>query len=352
MKRKAIITLMLVAIMAISTTVAYATDFTDNNGSLSSYGWKTTSGSFGGTFGAYSSLGSFGVYSNGTGNSIANYPLNLNPNGTQTFTLYTDFTINNLSDAFWVGVANSSSGATTGNQLMVGYPGSGSWATTVDGTSGTTQSMSSTAAPGNKTNYEAIISSSDGNTITFEIQDQNTGSVVAGPVSRTMPGGLAAYAVIWINNGATTAGAATSPEINEIRLEDGSGDSSTSTPTSTPTATPVPQSTANQAAIASIQAFYAAQPVVHMSNQSVIYYPNGSIGQVIGGNQAAATPIPTTTAVVTATPTTSAAVTATPTVVPPTATPVPTTQTKSPGFEIVLAAIGMLVALALVSRKK
>jgi hypothetical protein len=213
--------------------------------------------------------------------------------------------------------------------------------------------MSSTAAPVNSTNYVAQISSSDGNTITFEITDQNTGSVVAGPVSRAMPGGLAAYAVIWINNGATTAGAATSPEINEIYLEDNSGSSSTTTtPTATPTATPVPQSTTDQATIASIQSYYAAQPVVHMSNQSVIYYPNGSIGQVIGGSQAAATPIPPTTAAVTATPTTSAAVTATPTVMPPTATPVPTTQTKSPGFEIVLAAIGMLVALALVSRKK
>jgi PGF-CTERM motif len=92
--------------------------------------------------------------------------------------------------------------------------------------------------------------------------------------------------------------------------------------------------------------------VVPISPQSVIYWPNGSVKQVIGGNAAAPTAVP----VVSATPKPPVSATTAPTVVPPTVTAVPgtpsATQTKSPGFEIFLAAIGMVLALALISRKK
>jgi hypothetical protein len=83
-----------------------------------------------------------------------------------------------------------------------------------------------------------------------------------------------------------------------------------------------------------------------MSNQSVIYNPDGTVKQVITGNQTNATATPT------ATPTPNA--TATP--VPVTVTPVPSvpaaTKTQAPGFEIILAAIGMISALVLITRKK
>lgn len=87
-----------------------------------------------------------------------------------------------------------------------------------------------------------------------------------------------------------------------------------------------------------------------MSNQSVIYSPDGTIKEVITGNQTTA-PTATPTATVkpnaTATPTVPAIATATP--IP--SAPAPT-KTQSPGFEIVLAAIGMIAALVLITRKK
>ena len=104
-----------------------------------------------------------------------------------------------------------------------------------------------------------------------------------------------------------------------------------------------------------IRDFYAKQPVVHMSNQSVVYNPDGTVAKVINGNQvtaANATAVPTVAANATAVPTVKANATA----VPVTVTPVPSaaapTKTQSPGFEMVLASVGMLSALALITRKK
>jgi PGF-CTERM motif len=352
MKGKAIIILMLIAIVAISTTIAYATDFTSSQGSLSSNGWTTTSGSFGGTFGSPSPLGIYGIYSNSTsGISRAVNAMNLNPNGTHAFDLKIQFTINNLNESIWLGVANASTSTT--DQLLAGYAGSGSWATSQDGSSGT-QAMTSATAPANGTNYVADISSSDGKTITFTIQNQDTFSTVAGPVSLTMPsGGLATYAVLEINNNGydTSPSPKTSDIVTHVQFADNGGGSATGTVTPTPTPTPTPATTATTGnPFAGAQNFYANQPVVHMSNQSVIYWPNGSIKQVIGGN---AVVTPTAMPVVSATPAPPASATTTPTVVPPTVTVAPSaTQTKSPGFEILLAAIGMILALALVSRKR
>ena len=356
MKRKAIITLMLIVVMVLSATIAYATNFTSNLGSVTSAGWTVTDGTFGGTFGGSTT---FGVYSTitGTGYARAIHPMNQDANGTHAFSLEIDFRLNNLTQGIWVGVANQSGSGTSGNQLMVGYPGYGTnFLTSVDGTSGTTQTMSTTAAPSNNTNYKVLITSNDGNSITFTLIDQDTQGTL-GTATRTMPGGIAAYAAIQINNRAEThsPGTSTSPVVNYVYFTDNGG-SSTPTPTATPTATPTTTPPTNTAAIlANVQSFYANQPVVHMSNQSVVYYPNGSIKQVITGNQTA-TPKPTTVAAVTPTANPSIAATTTPTVIPPTVTAVPSTpaatQTKSPGFEIVLAAIGMIAALALVSRKK
>jgi hypothetical protein len=100
----------------------------------------------------------------------------------------------------------------------------------------------------------------------------------------------------------------------------------------------------------SLRDYYASQPVVHMSNMSVIYNPDGTIKQVITGNQ--------TIASSTTTPTATVKPNATATVVPATmtVTAVPSmpaaTKTQAPGFEIILAAIGMISALVLITRKK
>jgi hypothetical protein len=99
-----------------------------------------------------------------------------------------------------------------------------------------------------------------------------------------------------------------------------------------------------------IRDYYASQPVVNMSNQSVIYNPDGTIKQVITGNQTIASPTASPAATVTPN------ATATPVPAKMNATAVPSvpaaTKTQAPGFEIVLAAIGMISALVLITRKK
>ena len=114
-----------------------------------------------------------------------------------------------------------------------------------------------------------------------------------------------------------------------------------------------------------MQNWYATQYVPPvLSNQSVVYDQGGNIVKIITGKPGAATVMPISGA------TTTISATAIPTVVPasnvtaplnmtknttPTIKPVTTaapTKSQSPGFGIILAAIGMLGAMFLISRKK
>jgi hypothetical protein len=78
MKSKAIISLMLIALIVLSTSIAFANDYTSGAGTLAQEGWTITRGTFGG-----SNFG-LGIYSTVTipGYSRAVHPMNLNPNGT------------------------------------------------------------------------------------------------------------------------------------------------------------------------------------------------------------------------------------------------------------------------------
>jgi len=112
-----------------------------------------------------------------------------------------------------------------------------------------------------------------------------------------------------------------------------------------------------------MQNWYATQYTpIQLSNQSVVYDQGGNIVKVVTGKPGEATTMPVSGATITPTltPTTVPAGNATPSknvtqnttaVVPPVVTVAPT-KSQSPGFGIVLAAIGMLAAIFLVSRKK
>jgi len=420
MKNKAIISLMLIGVMVLSSTIVLANNFTSSNGNLGTNGWTitTSSNSLSGNFG---SAPLFGVYSTitGTGYARAIHPLNLNVNGTHAFDLQFRFRLNNVSEGIWVGVANTTSDNPDYNQLVVGYPGYGSFETSVNGTSGTTQAMSPTTTPVNTTDYVAHVTSTDGHTIVFSITNQNTGATVAGPSTRTMPGGLAAYAVIQINNrGPTTAtpGPSTTPAVSNVLFTDNGG---SGTPTVSPSPSPSPSPTTNTAAaldLNAIRAFYASQPATHMSDVNAVRNADGSYSVPNGMGAASVGVSGTVTSAVDNTPivgatvklgsntqvtgsngvyrfngvtpgkynvtasangynamtknvdatsmnatmnfalqSTAPAATPSPSATAVAATPVATaspTKTQSPGFGIVLVAMGMILAGAFITRKK
>ncbi len=344
--------------MVLSTTFAFADSRTFNTGSITSNGWTVTSiGQFGGQFG---SAGVDGVYSTltGTGYSRAIYPMNMNPNGTHQFDAQFRFQVNNRSEGIWLGVAATNSSSPSNNQLVVGYPGYGNFVTSIDGTSGTTQSMTPSIQPANTTQYVAHVTSNDGYTITLSVET-TTGTVVAGPVTRTMPNNQrAAYLVIQLNNRGPISGApssTTNPSVTWVRFEDRGGSGGSATPTASPSPSPSPSAQSGPltaAYLSGIREFYANQPIVHMSNQSVIYNPDGTIKQVITGNVTNATATPTPAAVGTPTAVPNATAVPAGATATPVATTLAATKTQSPGFEMVLAAIGMISALVLITRKK
>jgi len=194
-----------------------------------------------------------------------------------------------------------------------------------------------------------IVSTDGGKTATLSVD----GTTASKTVTLT---GAPKYVVIYLDNALTANPSASNvPVVTAVSF---SSPDSSSTPTATPTITPTttPTKTDYTLNLQAIRDFYARQPVVHMSNQSVIYNPDGTIKQVITGDQAVATPTatatPATNNTTQPTVTPSKAPTATPTTTTATAVPPTPTKTQSPGFEIVLAAIGMISALVLITRKK
>jgi hypothetical protein len=194
--------------------------------------------------------------------------------------------------------------------------------------------------------YTAKITSTDGTNFVCGVYKDGT---LVGTTA-TVAGFKPTYVILWIEN----YGVANGPEIFSVDFK--STAAASPSPTVSPTVSPSPTTTptTNYALdLKGIREFYAKQPVVHMSNQSVVYNPDGTIKQVITGTEVA-TPTAVAPTVkpnvtnATATPTAPATISAT--AVP--SVPVTPTKTQSPGFELVLAATGMLAALALITRKK
>lgn len=302
--------------------------------------WDVLNGQFGGSFSGD------GVYSVSTDYSTAACPL---PVGDGNFELSIPFTLNGDGTRALVGISTASSAQDTSGWTVIGNNPDGALGYSHGGLGNI--NYFSDQQPTMGTKYTAkIVSTDGGNTATLSVDGY--------PGSETVDlGGDPTYVVLYLNNNGILGSAGDVPLVSQIDYTYTEANTSpTPTPTTTPTATPQPTGTPSKVSLdlQGIREFYAHQPVVHMSNQSVIYNPDGTIKQVVTG------PANATGAVITATPqptvkpnvTTNATVTPVPANV--TATPAKPSPTKaqSPGFEIVLAAMGMIAALALITRKK
>lgn len=277
--------------MVLGSTIAIAANYTPQGGTgLDGPGWTITDGGtspFSGNFPT-------GVYSTVTNQAYARavHPISFNnASNPAAFTVTYTFRVQNTNAGIWVGVASYPSGA-TGNALrdrsaqrMVGYPGFGTFDASVDGSS--VPALSPATSPTNDSEYQAVISSTDGRNLQFQIKDMN-GRVLASGSNLISPlSGPATHVVVQIHNRGVTPGFTTSPRVSNIQFGDQSG--TTPTATANPTASASPKPTVKGALdYNAIRDFYAHQPVVPMSNQSIIYSPDGTISKVITGNQTTA----------------------------------------------------------------
>jgi hypothetical protein len=335
MKSKAIISLILIAALVLSATIAIAADFVANPLSSVSTadGWIMLDGNL------VPNAGGNGVKS--TEASQSKYVHAVTTDASGAFTFESNFKVNNKSAEVHPGV---SPGMTSGD-ISVGWNNASQQFFVVKNNNQVLAYLGGTLDP--NAVYTAKITSTDG--ANFVCGVYNGGSLVG--TTATVAGFKPTYAILWIEN----YGVANGPEIFSVDFKStaAASPSPTVSPTVSPSPTTTPTTTKAALDLNSIREFYAKQPVVHMSNQSVVYNPDGTIKQVITGT---GIPTPTTVAPTvkpnatnaTATPTAPATISAT--AVP--SVPVTPTKTQSPGFELVLAATGMLAALALITRKK
>ncbi len=331
--KRVIITLMVITVIAISAGLAFA----DGTG-WGTGNWQTMSGILSGLDGGP-------ITSNYGSNWVrAIHPVNTNSAG--SFTATFKFTVNNLSSDVFVGVAN---GISDSNDLLVGYSKDNNALIVTQNQQNSLANLGSSVSP--NTQYTATISSTDGKKFTISI---------AGAGSTTIDGFVPTYVTLSINNQGATKG----PSVDSVTYN--SDTASTATPTPTPGTNATGNVTQSDPAFidhSDMQNWYATEYVPPvLSNQSVVYDQSGQIVKVVTGKPGAATTMPISGAAVTATaiPTTIPAgnVTAplnvtkntTPTIKP--VTTVAPTKSQSPGFGIIIAAIGMLGAMFLVSRKK
>lgn len=337
MKNKAIISLIMIVAMALGMNIAQAADWTAS-GSVSSPEWST-SGDFSGTFPAVYATSQFATASHAVSvGTSKNFSLSV------TFKVQGD----NTSAFFGINTKDDDSG-----EILVGYGAGdgmlpGPYGYIADGNMSNFVSFDAGNPMQGSTHTVKIVSTDGGQTATLSVDGTSASKTV------TLSGAPKSV-VIYLDNALTASPSASNvPVVTAISFTS-SDSAATPTPSATPTTSPTPTPTKTNFALnlQAIRDFYAKQPVGHMSNQSVVYNPDGTIKQVITGTQAVTTPTATVTPTTTPTNVTP---TATPTTKPPTTTatavpPTPTT-TQSPGFEIVLAAIGMISALVLITRKK
>ncbi len=342
MRSKAVITLILIAAMGLSSTIASATSYNFNAGTISaSYGWDVWNNPFAGSFGAT------GVYGQSSGYSNGAFPVNTSPNGNYDLTF--TFTLQGANTSVFLGLSTTpkaqNAGRTQSGWYVIGNTRNGSFRVSSTGSDVRAPLGTAVATPGQYT--ARIVSTDGGATTTFSISGNNYNSTPATLTNIGTP----QYIIVHLNN-AVIANPAfnTVPSVMSINFVSPNPSGS---PTPTPTPSPSPNSTIpfTESYLQSMREFYANQPIVHMSNQSVVYYPNGTLKEVITGPVSNATASPG--AVVIASPVPNA--TATPVPGMATATPIPSpaaTRTQAPGFEIILATIGMISALVLITRKK
>ncbi|AFC99300.1 hypothetical protein Mtc_0534 [Methanocella conradii HZ254] len=325
MKSKATMLLMLMMALVLGTSIAIADDFVvDPLTSVSGSGWLTTGGIFRANEGGISSTVDFP--------SRAVHQVTTDPSG--AFSFESRFKVNNKSSDVHVGVSSTPYSP----DICVGWSAAWNQFIVVKDDTDVLAQLGGTLDP--NAVYTAKITSTNGSTFECSVYSGGTQVGKKATVSGFKPG----YVVVFINNYNATNG----PIIYSVNFKS----TSTASPSPSPSPSPQPNNTTSTVKryvdLQAIRDFYANQPPMPMSDQSIIYNPDGTIKQVINGTKVStptASPTVTVKPNVTASPTVQANVTATP------SAPTPT-KTQSPGFEIVLATVGMIAALALVCRKK
>jgi hypothetical protein len=355
MKNKAIISLIMISVMVISAAIALAQTWSPSS-TVSDPDWDVMTGQFGGSF-----SGS-GVYALGTDYATAGHSLPASSDG--NFTLTIPFTLNGANTTAYVGLSTASDAQTLSGWTVIGN-GPGNAFGYSHGGLGSIDYFAN-VAPTKGTTYTARIVSTDGG------QTAKVSVDGYGATETVSLGGTPKFVILYLNNNGTTGASGAVPMVSAINyvynaaasptptptISPTPTTSPTPTPTTSPTATPTPTQTPTKVSydLQAIREFYAKQPVGHMSNQSVVYNPDGTIKQVITGTTTtnATTPVVSPTVQPTVKP--NVTVTATATATPSNATVVPSTpaptKAQSPGFEIILATMGMLAAMALITRKK
>jgi hypothetical protein len=344
MKNKAIISLIMIVAMVLGMTVAQAATDWSASGSIGSPDWAT-SGDFTGSIPSVYATSQF---------ATASHAVSVGTSKNFSFSATFKVQGENTSAFFGINTADNDAG-----EILVGYGAGdgmlpGPYGYIADGNMSNFIDFNAGNPMQGSTHTVKIVSTDGGQTATISVDGTSASKTVS------LNGAAPKSVVIYLDNAATASPSASNvPVVTAISF---SSADSTSSPTATPTISPTPTPTTNPTKtdyalnLQAIRDFYAKQPVGHMSNQSVVYNPDGSIKQVITGNQAVTTPTATATPATNNTTQPTVTPSKVPTVTPTTtsATPVPPTPTKaqSPGFEIVLAAIGMISALVLITRKK
>jgi PGF-CTERM protein len=347
---RTIVSLMVMMAIVYSTTIATASIPNGFGSGLGSGGWLVTAGGI--------DSGGIGVVQDAASaqtavESRAAHEVTTNSNG--AFNADFTFKVVNLSSEVYVGVASGPNG----DDIQVGWNANSKQFIVVKNSDTALATLSENLANPTAT-YTAHISSTDGKTLHCTIDGVGSYDYSSGFAPK--------YVVIRIHNNGLGNG---NPHVtNGPQVGAPTFSTPAATATVSPTVSPSPSPGTNATALdpvvpdySDIQNWYATQYTpVQLSNQSLVYDQGGNIVKVVTGKPGEATTMPISEATVaptiapTATPaanvTTPTKVTTnnTPTI-PPVATAAPT-RSQSPGFGIVLAAIGMLAAIVLVSRKK
>jgi hypothetical protein len=346
---RTIVSLMVMMAIVYSTTIATAS-IPDNWGTgMGNGGWLVTAGGI--------DSGGIGVIQDAASGqtaieSRAVHEISSNADG--NFNVSFTFKVVNVSSEVYVGVASGSSG----DDIQVGWNANSKQFIVVKNSDTALATLSESMA-NPSTTYTGRITSTDGKTFHCSIDGVGSADYASGFVPK--------YVVLRIHNnglGDGKPGVTNGPQVGAPTFT-----TDTSTATATPTVSPSPSPGANTTstpAVADYSAmrdWYATQYTpVQLSNKSVVYDQGGNIVKVVTGKPGEATTVPVTgttinsiispTTIPTSSVTPPKTVTQNTTVVKPPVTTVAPTKSQSPGFGIVLVAIGMLAAIFLVSRKK
>ena len=337
MKRIVIISLMLITAMIIGTGLAYA--------SISSFGtnvgsWSQTNGNL---IVSGGSIVSDPGFKSIIGREAGSVTTDASGNFDATFT----FRVVNLSSDVFVGVSDRLDDS---NDILVGYSKDHQAFIVTKNQQSVLTTLGSNVNP--SSSYSAEIKSTDGG--------KSFTCSISGVGSYPYPSGFKPQyvAVVIFNNGVDNG-----PQVSGVGFT-----STGATPSVSPSPSPSPGVNSTSVATgidhSDMQNWYANyyEPPV-LSNQSLIYDQSGHIAKVVTGKPGQATimpisgatitptPIPTTVPASNVTAPLNVATNTTATISPVVATATPT-KSQSPGFGIILVAIGMLAAIFFVSRKK